>query len=118
MPISFQILTKKSEMLPLSPILQQLNPISTPEYLDLALDDMIAHGYRMVTANECSECLGLSGIWVTTKLYSGKYLEMDNVVIAEQHRSKGIGKLLTDYITELAKKEGVVTLMLDAYLTN
>lgn len=118
MPISFHILTEKSEMLPLAPLLQELNPISTPEYLDAVLDDMIAHGYRMVTANEGNECLGVSGIWVTTKLYSGKYLEMDNVVVASKQRSRGIGKLLTDYITELAKREGCLTLMLDAYLDN
>ena len=118
MSITFQILSKKSEMLPLSPLLQQLNPISTPEYLDEMLDDMIEHGYRMVTANEGDDCLGVSGIWVTTKLYSGKYLEMDNVVVAADQRSRGIGKLLTDYITELARQEGCTTLMLDAYLEN
>ena len=118
MPITFKILTQKPEMAALSPLLQQLNPISTPEYLDAMLDDMIAHGYRMVTANEGNECLAIAGIWVTTKLYSGKYLEMDNVVVATEHRSRGIGKLLTDYVTELAKQEGCTTLMLDAYLEN
>jgi len=116
--ILFHILTQKQDMLPLSPLLQQLNPISTPAYLDIVLDDMIAHGYRMVTITEGEECLGLCGIWVTTKFYSGKYLEMDNVVVALEHRSRGIGKLLTDYVTELARQEGCVTIMLDAYLEN
>ena len=118
MPFSFHILTQKPEMLPLAPLLQQLNPISTPEYLDIALDDMIAHGYRMVTIQEGDICLGVAGIWVTTKLYSGKYLEMDNVVVASEYRSRGIGKLLTDYVTELARKEGCAAIMLDAYLEN
>ena len=105
-------------MLPLASLLQQLNPISTPEYLNIALDDMIDKGYRMVTVQEGDNCLGLSGIWVATKLYSGKYLEMDNVVVSAEHRSRGIGQLLTDYVTELAKQEGCVMLMLDAYLEN
>ena len=118
MAITLSILTSKRDMMSLSPLLQQLNPISTPKYLDTVLDDMIAHGYRMVTANENGEYLAVSGIWVTTKFYSGKYLKMDNVVVAENHRSSGIGKILTDFITELAREEGCETIMLDAYLDN
>lgn len=118
MSITFCILTEKAEMLPLAPLLQQLNPINTHEHLNALLDDMIAHGYRMVTAQEGEACLGVSGIWVTSKLYSGKYLEMDNVVVAAEHRSRGVGKMLTDFVTDLARREGCATLMLDAYLEN
>ena len=118
MSFSFHILTKKTEMLPLSALLQQLNPINTPEYLDQLLDDMIAHGYRMVTVTEGDACLGVSGIWVTCKFYCGKYLEMDNVVIEAGHRSRGIGQILTDFVTDLARQEGCSTVMFDAYLSN
>lgn len=105
-------------MLPLAPLLQQLNPAITEAYLNELLDDMIAHGYRMAGVWEGETCLGVSGIWVTTKLYSGKYLEMDNVVVAEAARSQGIGQLMTDFITDLARQEGCQTMMLDAWLTN
>lgn len=118
MAISFQILTRKADMLPLAPLLQQLNATVTPDYLDAMLDDMIAHGYRMMIATEGDEYLGVAGIWVTTKLYSGKYMELDNVVVADAHRSRGIGKLLTDFATEIARQEGCQTMMLDAYLDN
>ena len=118
MAYDFQLLTQKTDMLPLAPLLQQLNPMVSHEYLDAMLDDMIAHGYRMATVKEGSDYLGVSGIWVTTKLYSGKYLEMDNVVVADVHRSKGIGNLLTDYVTAIARQEGCAVLMLDAYLDN
>ena len=63
-------------------------------------------------------CAGLSGIWISTKIYSGKYLEMDNVVIDASYRSKGIGTLLTDFITKYAVESGCKTMMLDAYLEN
>lgn len=109
---------QKREMLPLAPLLAQLNPVITEIYLDDLLDDMIAHGYRMAGLWENDRCVAVSGIWVTTKLYSGKYLEMDNVVVAESHRSKGAGQLLTDKITELALHEGCQVMMLDAYLEN
>lgn len=118
MSYQFGVLTQKAEMLPLAPLLAQLNPIITETYLNEMLDDMIAHGYRMAVLREGQLCVAASGIWVSTKLYSGKYLEMDNVVVAESRRSQGLGQLLTDRITELAQQEGCRMMMLDAYREN
>jgi GNAT superfamily N-acetyltransferase len=39
-------------------------------------------------------------------------------VVADTHRSRGIGKILCDYATDLARAEGVEMLMLDAYREN
>jgi ribosomal protein S18 acetylase RimI-like enzyme len=116
--MTIQILTQKAEMLPLYPIFQQLNPKVSQARYDRLLDDMLPFGYRMVAVFEGEECLGLSGIWVATKFYSGKYLEMDNVVVAAEHRSKGIGNIMYDFIEQLAIEEGVETIMLDAYREN
>lgn len=118
MDYQFKILTSKPEMLPHWSLISQLNPSVTEAYLDEVLDDMIAHGYFMVTIMDGDVCAGLSGVWICTKIYSGKYLEMDNVVIHEDYRSKGLGNLLTIYITEMALKAGCRTMMLDAYLEN
>jgi ribosomal protein S18 acetylase RimI-like enzyme len=118
MTYRFQICTQKEEMLPHWALISQLNPSVTASYLDEVLDDMIAHGYQMVLVWDGDFCAGLSGIWISTKIYSGKYLEMDNVVIDASYRSKGIGTLLTDFITKYAVESGCKTMMLDAYLEN
>ena len=115
---AIKILTLKAEMLPLYPLIQQLSPGVTEEWYTFLLDDMLAHGYRMVAVFEGEECVGLSGIWVATKIYSGRYLEMDNVVVAAAHRSKGIGQVLTQFVEQLANEEGCEMMMLDAYLEN
>lgn len=113
-----RLLTQKTEMVPLHFLIRQLSPkVSEARYVYL-LDDMLAHGYRMVAVYEGDVCVGLSGIWTGTKIYSGKYIEMDNVVVADTHRNRGIGQLMTDYITELALREGVEMMMLDAYREN
>jgi ribosomal protein S18 acetylase RimI-like enzyme len=39
-------------------------------------------------------------LWSGTKLWSGKYLEIDNFIVHPEHRKKGIGKMLTDYVTK------------------
>jgi GNAT superfamily N-acetyltransferase len=95
-----------------------LSPAVTKENYAYMLDDMLDKGYKMVAVFEGEVCLGLSGFWIATKFYSGKYLEMDNVVVAEGHRSKGIGKILCDVLLDISYKEGVKTIMLDAYLEN
>jgi ribosomal protein S18 acetylase RimI-like enzyme len=114
----FQVCTKKEEMTPHFGLISQLNKLVTREEFEFYLDDMIAHGYRMVVVWDGDEALGLSGVWVTTKIYSGKYMELDNVVVAESARSRGIGHKLTAFLEDLARKEGVKTMMLDAYLEN
>lgn len=115
-----RVLTEKRDMLPLFPLIHQLNSVVTETEYATLLDDMLLHGYRMAAVfdDNTGECLGLSGYWIATKIYSGKYMEMDNVVIAEAHRSRGIGKLLCDYLLDLARAEGCRTAMLDAYLEN
>ena len=105
-------------MLPHYPLIRQLSPGVTEERYTHLLDDMLAHHYRMVALLDDGICVGISGIWVATKIYSGRYLEMDNVVVADTHRSKGIGKLLTDFVEKLALEEGCEIIMLDAYLEN
>ncbi len=118
MAFQLRLLTQKSEMLPHYPLLKQLSPGVTEERYSTLLDEMLPHGYRMAAVFSGDRCLGISGIWVAAKFYSGRYLELDNVVIDKDFRSHGIGKLLLDFITELALREGVETLMLDAYLEN
>lgn len=118
MPYVIQLLEQKEQMLPLFPLIRQLTPNVSEERYAHMLDDMLAHGYRMLAVYEGAECVGLSGIWVATKIYSGRYLEMDNVVVAASHRSKGIGKLLCQEAEQLAEAEACETIMLDAYLEN
>ena len=99
-------------------LVRTLNPDLTLERYRYLIGQMQPLGYRMIGAFLAGECIGLSGFWIGTKLYSGKYLEIDNFVIAETHRSAGIGKLLTDWLEQEARRLHCETVMLDAYTTN
>ncbi len=118
MAYTLRTLTKKHEMLPIFPLIQQLNATISAEKYNHCLDEMLTYGYRMAVVLDGDQCVGVSGFWVITKLYSGRYLEMDNVVVDAAHRSHGIGKLMSDYLHEIAHREGCETMMLDAYLEN
>jgi GNAT superfamily N-acetyltransferase len=108
-----------AEMLAQHHLILQLNPhMNLPRYEEL-LRQMLQNGYRMVGAfSAAGTCIGLSGFWISAKLYSGKYLEPDNFVVDEAHRSDGVGKLLSDWMLEEARRHDCDTVMLDAYVTN
>jgi GNAT superfamily N-acetyltransferase len=118
MEFDIRILTEKSLIIEHWALLRQLNQAVTEAYLAEIMDDMLAHGYRFITVWDGASCIGVTGLWTGTKIYSGKYMELDNVVIDAAHRSRGIGQLLLDFVVDLAHKEGVRTLMLDAYHEN
>lgn len=115
---TFKEIEGKEKMAGLFPLIKQLNPgLKKSEYVHM-LDDMLAHGYRMVAVYDGETCAGLSGFWISTKIYSGKYVELDNVVIDKSYRNKGLGKKLCDRVLKEAKKRGCKTAMLDAYAEN
>ena len=108
----------KAEMLLQLPLINQLNPDIRQKDYERMLEEMLKHGYRMIGVFDGKKCIGVSGFWLGTKLYSDKYLEADNVVIDKNYRSKGIGKLLMDWLEDEAKRKGCKMLMLDAYVEN
>lgn len=111
-------LTSKEEMISVFPLLKQLNPDLKKNNFKIMLDDMLAHGYRMAGVFENKKCIATAGFWISTKIYSGKYVELDNVVVDKNFRSKGTGKKLCDWIIAEAKRCGCKTAMLDAYVEN
>jgi GNAT superfamily N-acetyltransferase len=106
------------EMLARYDTIIQLSPQLTEQDYSRMLQDMLAHGYRQVAVFEGKKCIGVSGFWISTKLYCDKYVELDNVVIDIAYRSKGIGKLMCDWILEEGKRLGCKTALLDAYVEN
>ena len=116
--MEIRALKTKQEMLTNYELLLEVYPNLQMEEYDRELDDMIPHNYGQVAVFIDNECVGLTGFWIGTKLWCGKYLELDNVVISSKNRSKGIGKFLFDFMEEKAKEEGCIMLALDSYTSN
>lgn len=111
-------LTTIEEMLANLPLLNEVYPSLTEKEYFEELSQMLPHNYGQVGVFMNGECVGLTGYWIGTKLWCGKYLELDNVVISAKHRSKGIGKRLFNYMEKRAKEENCTMLALDSYTTN
>jgi GNAT superfamily N-acetyltransferase len=111
-------LTGIPEMLQHIEIIKLLGPSLTEDIYKNQLAEMQRLGYGQVAVFDGAICVGISGFWINTKLYSGKYLEMDNVIVLPEYRSKGIGKLLSDWCEQKAKENNCKVLMLDAWIDN
>lgn len=119
---SFQLKTVElitiPEMLAQISTMQQLYPKLTIEKYESYLQEMVPHNYKQVAVFEDDFCVGITGFWTAIKLWTGKYIEIDNFIVHSEHRSKGIGKIMTDYIDTKAKAEDCNAIVLDAFTGN
>lgn len=118
MAVAFRKLLSVEDMLPNWRLIVQLTPALTEATYSALLAEMVRHNYYQVVAEASGEPVAVSGYWIGHKLYSGKYMEIDNFVVDEAHRSSGVGKQLLDWLEAEARREGCALLMLDAYVEN
>jgi GNAT superfamily N-acetyltransferase len=118
MKLEIRELVTVEEMLANIEVMRFLYPTFTVEKYELYLGEMIPHNYKQVAVFENGVCVAVSGFWSGTKLWSGKYIEIDNFIVHPEHRSKGLGKMMTDYIDVKAKETGCTMIVLDAFTGN
>ncbi|SHM89671.1 GNAT family N-acetyltransferase [Flavobacterium xinjiangense] len=118
MSLLIKELTTIDEMLANIEVMRFLYPTFTVEKYESYLVEMIPHNYKQVAVFENEICVAVSGFWSGTKLWSGKYIEIDNFIVHPDHRSKGLGKMMTDYVDALAKETGCTMIVLDAFTGN
>ena len=118
MPLLLKELTTKQGMLSNIELMRFLYPTFTVEKYDAYLTEMIPHNYKQIAVFEQDVCVGISGLWSGTRLWSGKYMEIDNFIVHPDHRKKGVGKMMTDYVDAKAKETGCTMIVLDAFTEN
>lgn len=111
-------LTTLNEMINQLETIRLLYPKMTSENYSSFLRDMIPKGYKQIALFENKVCIGMTGFWFGTKLWSGRYIEIDNFIVHPEYRKKGIGKLISKYIDEKAKELNCTCIVLDAYTEN
>jgi GNAT superfamily N-acetyltransferase len=107
-----------SEMVAQIEMIHFLYPNMTVETYESYLSTMLPNGYKQVAIFENKQCVGLSGFWYNTKLWTGPYLEIDNFIVHPDHRKKGVGKIIADFIDAKAKELLCSCVVLDAFTGN
>lgn len=116
--MEIRILSQKAEMLAHLDIVKQLYPDFTVEKYGTLLDEMLKANYQQVIVTKNNNTIALTGVWIGTKLWSGKYIEIDSFVVDEDFRGQKIGDILIKEVHKIAEKEGANQIVLDAFTTN
>jgi GNAT superfamily N-acetyltransferase len=111
-------LISKSEFDKILPVVGELYPSTPQAVLQSRLDEMKSQNYQCVGVFDAEKLIAVSGLWILTRLYCGKYAEPDNVVVLPEYRSQGVGKLLINWIENYAREQGCEVMELNAYTTN
>lgn len=107
-----------TDMLTQISVMQFLYPKLTAEKYATYLQEMLPHNYIQIAVFDNGKCIAITGCWSATKLWTGKYFEIDNFIVHPDHRAQGVGKMLTDYIEKKAIENGCTAIVLDAFSQN
>jgi GNAT superfamily N-acetyltransferase len=101
-------------------LLTLLNPETPADILSNRLDTLLTdHShYELIGAFAGDRLIGVAGAWIATKIWCGRYLEIDNLVVAPDQRSSGVGSLMIQWLEALAHERGCNILVLDSYASN
>lgn len=116
--MEIRILTRKEDMLAHLDIIKQLYPDFTMEKYGTLLDDMLRANYQQIIVMENNQTIALTGVWIGTKLWSGKYIEIDSFVVHEAFRGQKIGDILIAEVHKIAKEVEANQIVLDAFTNN
>jgi ribosomal protein S18 acetylase RimI-like enzyme len=93
------------------------NNFSLDDYRSL-LSEMTKGSYTQVVALDHDKVIGVAGLTVATKIWSGRYMDMDHFVVDRSYRSKGIGTLMLSRVKQLSEEENCKILSCDVYSEN
>lgn len=74
--------------------------------------------YHPIGAFHGETMIGFGAAWIATKIWCGRYLEIDNIVVHPDHRSEGIGGKLMAHFEEIARERDCNITVLDSYTSN
>lgn len=100
-------------------LLNLLNPEMTSDTIEKLLHQMSQlPNYRCFGLFEGKKLIGISSGWTTVRIYCGKQLELDNVIIDSKIQSKGFGNYFIDKIKQWALANEYQSIGLNTYVQN
>jgi ribosomal protein S18 acetylase RimI-like enzyme len=101
-------------------LLAHLNPGIPPEVLQQRFEIILAEHphYHAFGAFLDGKLAGLASAWIAAKVWCGRYLEIDNIVVDPEFRSSGLGTVLIRHLEALAREKDCNLAVLDSYTSN
>ncbi|WP_411767911.1 GNAT family N-acetyltransferase [Winogradskyella sp. A3E31] len=118
MAIQFKIVPKDTYK-DIIPLVFKLNSGKVSnEVLEERFEDMKLQNYECAGIYDKDQLIGVSGLWFSTRHYTGKSAELDHVYIEEDYRNSGLGKRFMTWIKEYIQSKGCQAFELNTYVQN
>lgn len=96
------------------PVLRQLRPHLTAESFAALYEEGYGQGLRFTAAYDEGRCVGVAGWRIVATTVAMRKLYVDDLVTAEDQRSRGVGRALLEDLTARARSAGCQVLDLDS----
>lgn len=117
-PFEFRELTRGNSDA-IVPLANKLHPAMPADRIRGYLDEMFdLPTYHCFSLWQNGKLVALSNGWITVRFYSGKQLEVDNVIVDPDLRSQGVGKYFFQQIHAWARQHDCKTIELNTYVQN
>ena len=95
-------------------VMLELRPHLEREGFLPTVREMEQSGYQLVYLQDDTNVVAVAGYRIAINLFMGKHLYVDELVTSKDHRSRGSGERLIDWLRELAIAENCSHLHLDS----
>ncbi|WP_049631079.1 GNAT family N-acetyltransferase [Cellvibrio sp. pealriver] len=110
--MNIQIAHTQKEIIACYAVMVELRPhLSQDDFLALVERMHNNHGYDLVYLDD-NGIKAVAGIRIAEWLYTGKYLEIDDLITTAAARSQGYGAMLFDWVADYARENHCVQLRL------
>jgi GNAT superfamily N-acetyltransferase len=110
--MKIQLASTPEEITACFTVISELRPhLSFESFVALVERMQKNHGYQLAYVDD-NGVKSVAGIRIAEWLYSGKYLEIDDLITTEGERSKGYGAALFDWVVNYAREQECVQLRL------
>ncbi|HEY4110586.1 GNAT family N-acetyltransferase [Puia sp.] len=117
-PFEFRELTREDSPI-IVPIANKLHPAMDPKKVRAYLTEMFdLPTYHCFGLWQAGKLVAMSNGWITVRFYSGKQLEVDNVIVDPTLRSQGVGKYFFACIQDWAHQHECKTIELNTFVQN
>lgn len=101
--LTIKVLKTEDEWKTAFPVMKQLRTkLDMSAYLELVLESVQKEGYRLIALFNQKEIVALCGFMPMITLYNGRFIWVCELITDRNHRSKGYGKALLDYVHQWA----------------
>lgn len=114
--MKIQIAKSDKEVMACYPVMQELRPLVEESQFLSRIRDQEKSGYKLVFVRDSDDVVAVAGFRVLESMSSGRFLYVDDLVTAAEHRSKGIGTKLLAWLKDQAAADNCSQLQLDSGL--